>query len=294
MRKIIIIFGVLILMLAILVSANIQFKGDSLFNIDKIEVKNITTIDNATELRIMNGETLETKAIFNDVNFGGRTTFTGSMMNNDDINDSSRFVERNINNGSFAASVFTVRNDIPFSASFGLTSNYFSYYDIGPNEAGISSVAPGKMNFMTRYNYPFVWYINKNNDSSVENLTQIMNTTEYGLNIDGNIYASGNASINSYLGEMYIFNNSDTQTLTVQNVWYNITNFVEGTNKGFTFTPNVSLTAQVAGLYKIEYSFSFSGAKDNYYMFNSVTNGNSNDNCRSKRLSDSIGDIILL
>ena len=86
-------------------------------------------------------------AIFNDEEKNYTARFEGSMMNNDNINESSRFVERNKNNGSLASAVLTVRNDIPYSASFGLTSSKFSYGKIGSNVAGISSVSPAETVF---------------------------------------------------------------------------------------------------------------------------------------------------
>ena len=147
-------------------------------------VNYITTSDDGIRIYNDYGSLL---AIFNDEEKNFTARFEGSMMNNDNINDSSRFVERNLNNGSRASAAITVRNDIPYSASFGLTSSRFSFDKIGSNVVGISSIAPGDMVFMNRYNYPFIWYINKENDTSIENLLEVMRLDEDGLYINGTI-----------------------------------------------------------------------------------------------------------
>lgn len=135
----------------------------------------ITVLDEEGELLIQ----------LNDKDAKNRTaTFYGDIMNNDDVNGLSRFVERNFNNGTHAAAAFTAMNDVGERISFGLWSTGATVIpEYGGGFGGIGMVADGLVTFTNYYNQPFTWRINLKDDGTLENTTEIMRLNETGLYI---------------------------------------------------------------------------------------------------------------
>lgn len=96
-----------------------------------------------------------------------------------------------------------------------------------------------------------------------------------------NIQSSGNISGNFYYGEMYLYNHSDLINIIFSKTWYNITNFTEGYNNGFSYS-NSTLTALFDGVYRLEYNIISEGIKERLYYFAPALNGVIKHRCWTK------------
>ena len=133
--------------------------------------------------------------IFNDEVRNRTATFDGSVMNNDNINDISRFVEYNGNTGTFAVSAITAQNDYRYNFSLAIAgSNYGSdrVTKITGNETVLISSAEADMNFVNLYNQGYDWWSNPQDDKNISNVEKLMSLDKDGnLSVSGSIYANG-------------------------------------------------------------------------------------------------------
>ena len=112
------------------------------------------------------------------------------------------------------------------------------------------------------------------------------------LNVIGDFNQSnGNSTFNMIYGEMW--NHTDigfvVDLITVQ-VYENITDLTDGSQNGFTLS-NSKLTAQLSGLYRVDYSISFSGSANSEIGFSVGIGGVEQDQTHSHRTLGTGGDI---
>jgi len=120
------------------------------------------------------------------------------------------------------------------------------------------------------------------------------------LNVSSNLYVAGNITGNQIYGEMWIHNDSSYKLLVIgsQNVWYNIsmnsTHADSGQKlNGFTFDEaSNALQADVAGLYRVDYSLSTGNAGTNQeYEFTITLNDVLQNNTDTHRKISAAGDV---
>ncbi len=113
-----------------------------------------------------------------------------------------------------------------------------------------------------------------------------------GLDIEGDLnQVSGNSTINMVYGEMW--NHTDagfTVDLITQMVYENITNLKVGLNNGFSFSSS-KLTTLISGVYKADYSISFSGSANSEIGFDVGISGIEQNQTHAHRKIGTGGDI---
>jgi hypothetical protein len=95
-------------------------------------------------------------------------------------------------------------------------------------------------------------------------------------------------------GEMYVFNNSTSQTLTTQNTWYVITAFdTIGDSNNVTVDPvtDNDLTVSANGVYLVTVSLSFSGGANQTYEFAIHVDGAIQNDLYASRKLNAAGDV---
>lgn len=130
------------------------------------------------------------------------TTLFGDFFNFGDINDTSSFVETNLNNGTRATAGYTAKNNVGQSVTFGITSSNFEFVNSTINFSSTADIiALGLNNFgfiNGRQGVGWVWL---GTDSAIPftNLTEPMSLTYDGaLNVSSNI-TTKNVTIQNYL-----------------------------------------------------------------------------------------------
>tara|TARA_Y100000310_G_scaffold229404_1_gene231816 strand:+ start:332 stop:838 length:507 start_codon:yes stop_codon:yes gene_type:complete len=89
-------------------------------------------------------------------------------------------------------------------------------------------------------------------------------------------------------GEMYIYENTATTTISSSGKWHNITaNVISGQLTGFV--GGGGLIAEIGGIYKGDYSLSFIGVADTDFDFTIGINGYNLTNCHSRTGSGATG-----
>lgn len=87
--------------------------------------------------------------------------FTGDVVNTDNIDNQSRFIEQNLNNGSNASAGFVARNNEGHEVTFGIGSGNFSFGGTNfYNEAAILNSGPEKFNFANGFKKGWNWRSN--------------------------------------------------------------------------------------------------------------------------------------
>lgn len=128
---------------------------------------------------------------------------------------------------------------------------------------------------------------------SVSNRVGIGTTTpQNALNVIGSINQTvGNLTGDFVYGEMWDHNDSGftVDLITVQ-VYENVTNLTTGSQNGFILS-NSKLTTQISGVYKVDYSVSFSGSANSEIGFDLGINGVFQNNTHSHRKIGTGGDI---
>ena len=164
-------------------------------------VNYISVSDNGIRMYDDNGKQI---VIINDELRNRTATFDGSMMNNDNINAISRFVEYNGNTGTFAVSAITSQNDYRYNFSLAIAgSNYGSNRatQITGNETVLISSSKADMNFVNLYNQGYDWWGNPLNDKNISNVEKLMSLSKDGnLSVTGNIYANGTIDSENGIG----------------------------------------------------------------------------------------------
>ena len=152
------------------------------------------------------------------------------------------------------------------------------FVDGNENRVGIGTATP-----VTRFQVGDTFYVNDSNNRvgiGTSNPTHKLNVigsanitgdSWFGslitsiTNVVGNLIVSGNMTTNQYYGEMWNYTGNLSAwefTITTEDVYYNLTGLRAGELNGFTFTDASQvlggsyLTAQVAGLYKMDFSIS--------------------------------------
>jgi len=97
----------------------------------------------------------------------------------------------------------------------------------------------------------------------------------------GNMEVSGGISGNFYYGEMYLYNHSDLVNIISPGIWYNLTNFTEGHNNGFSYS-NSTLTTILEGIYRLEYHLVSKSVKDATHYFAPAINNEIQNSCRTE------------
>ena len=99
------------------------------------------------------------------------------------------------------------------------------------------------------------------------------------VNIVGNLnQTNGNASYNSYYGEMYYHNQSGEElSFSVQNtfypVWFDKYDFINGFSYAGGYKESSNLTSEISGLYKVSYRLVGSGDNNHVYVTTVIVNG---------------------
>jgi len=217
--------------------------------------------------------------------------FTLDVRNVDNINDWSRFSERNENNGTHAIAGFTAQNIDGDEIRMGITSRGFSVGNanlIGGQSGLFSNSSSGIMGFSLGYNIGgFNWRTNPFNDGSHENTTKIL----MDLDSNGNLNVTGNITANNFYGEIYGVNIGEV-IIASSGVYYNITNTTSGLNNGFTFNSSGQgeLTTEKAGVYSVTSQMSFSDGANTLFHITLGINGVGQNKCEGGRKIGTGGD----
>ena len=172
----ILIIGVISLSFA-MASVNTKIGGKQYFSIS----------DNGIRMYDDNGQLI---ALFNDEARNRSLTITGEVMNNQNVNDISRYTEYNGNLGTYAVASITVQNYNRYNFSIFIKgTNYGADWSVPVkgNETGLISYSPARMNFINLYNQSFSWWSNPEDDNNISNIVEIMRLDENGLYVNGTI-----------------------------------------------------------------------------------------------------------
>jgi len=181
------------------------------------------------------------------------TSFFGDVNNFDNLNGNSRFTEHNLNNGTLATASFTANNNVGNRVAFGIGSSNFERAGINlNNNAFVALNSPGNFTFFNIFPTSWKWIANSEIPPSF-NFQEIML-----LDNVGNLDIAGNFTGTQIYGEMWQFNltNPNTITISVIGEFVNITGYRNGTINGFDFV-NDELVAQVPGVYQVSFNVGY-------------------------------------
>lgn len=109
------------------------------------------------------------------------------------------------------------------------------------------------------------------------------------FNVKGDANITGNFTGNQYYGELW-GHDIGIVDIASANVYYNLTNMTIGNHNGFTASSE-SLIPDVAGIYKTDISWSFSGTASNEYHISLGINGLQQDKCHAERVIGTGADV---
>ncbi|KKN60152.1 hypothetical protein LCGC14_0534430, partial [marine sediment metagenome] len=150
---------------------------------------NVTGIGNST----FSGDVEITGKLFggSPVRIDGINITEDNFFLTDNINNSLKFILKNLHGGINATAVITAENDVGGTMSIGIGSSDFKIGIIPrPNVTALFSRSRGLTVFANLFNQGFVWEINTQDDNDPVNLVRMMTLNSTGLHVDRNLTVS--------------------------------------------------------------------------------------------------------
>jgi len=174
--------------------------------------------------------------------------------------------------------------------ALGLANGVYVYADSGQDPSILLTNA-GVTDILTM-KYTLATHILSYSGSSV-----LGYTFDNDVEIDGNLNVTGNITTNQIYAGMWYHNHTSTSlNFAVDGTFYNMfmpnATHLNGFSYQGGFNQLSNLTAQVGGVYKVDYMSSGDGQNNHAYYTSVFINGANQDNCESHHKMSAGGDII--